>query len=405
VDVPAVRGLIINARDVTEQRRLQEDLAQAQKLESIGQLAGGVAHDFNNLLVSILGNAEFLETALGPGHPSLPEVHDIRFAGQRARELTSQLLAVARRQIIAPRIVDLNDVVRDAEKLLRRVIGEDVAIEVRLAPGLWPTRADVGQLQQVLINLAVNARDAMPKGGRLTIETGNFEVPAARGSRPGALPDRQVLLRVSDTGEGMSEDVQRHVFEPFFTTKAPGKGTGLGLATVYGVVTQSGGQISFRSKAGAGTTFEILLPLAEGTVSPVPLEPARAPRRGTETILVVEDDAVAREVTVRALREAGYRVLVAVDARQAVTVFDDADGPVDLLLTDVVMPGGSGKEVAEVLRRVQPSLRVLYVSGYTQDAIVHQGILDSGVAFLPKPFTPSGLLAKIGEVFDGPATW
>jgi nitrogen-specific signal transduction histidine kinase/CheY-like chemotaxis protein len=396
-----VRGVIINARDVTEQGQLQEQLTQAQKLESIGRLAGGVAHDFNNLLVSILGNAEFLEDELGPGHPGLQEVREIAHAGQRARELTSQLLAVARRQIIAPRIVNPNDVVRDAEKLLRRVIGEDVTIDVRLAAEPWSTRADVGQLQQVLLNLAVNARDAMPRGGRLTIETKNLEVTAARAGHPGTPPGSYVLLRVSDTGEGMSDEVQRHVFEPFFTTKAPGKGTGLGLATVYGVVTQSGGQITFRSRPGVGTSFEILLPRSVEQQSQVPLERPRAPRRVTETVLVVEDDAAAREVTVRALREAGYRALVAVDARQALHVFGAADGGVDLLVTDLVMPGGTGKDVAEALRACQPSLRVLYVSGYTQDIIVHQGVLDAGVAFLPKPFTPSALLAKIGEVLDG----
>ena len=404
VDVPAVAGLVVNARDVTEQRHLQEQLAQAQKLECIGRLAGGVAHDFNNLLVSILGNADFLERGLGPDHPQLEEVREIRQAGERARDLTGQLLAVARRQIIAPRTVDLNEVVREAEKLLRRLIGEDVAVAVRLTPGPWSARADAGQLQQVLLNLAVNARDAMPRGGLLTLETENVVTTAAwAAAHPGAAPGPHVLLKVTDTGEGMSEEVQRHLFEPFFTTKAVGKGTGLGLATVYGIVKQAGGQITLRSRPGAGTTFEIHLPRATDPEAPSLVTPVRSRRHAGETILVVEDDAAVREVTVRALRQAGYQVLVAADPAHALRVYQGAPRPVDLLLTDLIMPGASGREVAAELTARQPALRVLYVSGYPQDAVSHRGTLERGAAFLPKPFTPASLLVKVGEVLDAPA--
>jgi PAS domain S-box-containing protein len=400
--LPAVRSIVVNARDVTRQRQLEEQVQASQRLESIGRLAGGVAHDFNNLLTVILSCAEGLGRDLGEGHPGAEDVREIRDAGERARDLTRQLLAFARRQLIAPAVLDLNDLVRDSEKLLRRVLGEDVDLAVQLTPELWPVRCDPAQIQQVILNLAVNARDAMPRGGKLTIETSNLVLDEQHAAaHPGVSPGPHVLLAVSDSGEGMTPEARAHLFEPFFTTKPMGQGTGLGLATVYGIVRQSGGHVWVYSEPGRGTTFKIHFPrteVAEAATAP----PPRPPRTsgGKETVLVVEDDPRVREVTVRALRGAGYRVLAAGDGREALAVASAADGPVHLLVTDVVMPERSGRQVAEELGRRLPALRVLFVSGYTQNTIVHHGVLDAGVEFLPKPFTPSVLLARVREVLD-----
>jgi PAS domain S-box-containing protein len=398
---PAVKGVVVNARDVTEQRRLAEQFQQAQKLESVGRLAGGIAHDFNNLLTVILSCGEALRSDLGAGSPASPEdVEEIQAAAERARDLTRQLLAFARKQVIAPLALDLGDLVRGAEKLLRRLLGEDVELVIQAPPGLWPVRCDPGQIEQVLLNLAVNARDAMPGGGRLTIETANAEDPG--GSGPGAGPrGERVQLTVRDTGAGMSPEVQAHLFEPFFTTKARGLGTGLGLATVYGIVEQSGGHIQVESEPGRGATFRILFPRTQEAVAAAAPAPARA-ARGTETVLVVEDDPMVRGVTVRALRSGGYRVLVAESGRQALDLAAGEPGDLHLLVADVVMPGASGREVAEELGRRRPGLRVLYVSGYTQDAIAQRGVLDSGIEFLPKPFTASQLLERVRAVLDAP---
>ncbi|HSN14320.1 MAG TPA: PAS domain S-box protein, partial [Anaeromyxobacteraceae bacterium] len=310
LDVPAVMGFVINARDVTDQRRLEEQLAQAQKLESIGRLAGGIAHDFNNLLVAILCNVEFLEEGIRSGDARVEDLQDIRTAGERARDLTAQLLAVARRQVIAPRRLDVGRLVQDAEKLLSRVMGEDVAMEVILRDGLWPIQGDAGQLQQVILNLALNARDAMPKGGRFTLEAANVELDDRwAASHPGATAGPHVLLRFSDAGEGMTEGVKAHLFEPFFTTKPTGRGTGLGLATVYGIVKQSAGVIEWESELGVGTTFRIYLPRTDlGAAEAVPVL-ASPSSRGTETVLVVEDEPAVREIAMRSLSGAGYRVL------------------------------------------------------------------------------------------------
>jgi len=401
--VPAVAGIVVNARDVTEQRRLEEQFLQSQKLESIGRLAGGVAHDFNNILTVILSCAEQLEADVQAKRASIEDVREIRAAADRARDLTRQLLAFARRQVIAPVALDLNALLRESQRLLARVLGEDVDLSVELSPGLWPVRCDPAQIQQVVLNLVVNARDAMPRGGKLTIETANvvLEEEYAR-DRADVVAGPHVMLAVSDSGEGMTEEARAHVFEPFFTTKPAGQGTGLGLATVYGIVSQSGGHVWVYSERGRGTTFKIYLPRtgerpAARRDTPRPSGSAR----GTETVLVVEDDPRVREVTVRALRGAGYRVLEAGSGRAALEAAATAAPPPRLVVTDVVMPDMSGREVAETLQRRLPGLRFLYVSGYTQDTIVHHGVLDSGIEFLSKPFTPSALLSRVRELLDG----
>jgi PAS domain S-box-containing protein len=396
LDTPAVAGLVVNARDITEQDRLQSQLSQAQKLESIGRLAGGVAHDFNNLLLTILANVEFLEEGLRAGAPRPEDLHDIRVAAERARDLTAQLLAVARRQVIAPRKLDVATELRQAEKLLGRILGEDVALEVRLGEGLGSIQVDAGQLHQVILNLAINARDAMPSGGRLVIEASNVDLDDRwAAAHPGTAPGPHVLLRFTDSGEGMSDEVKAHVFEPFFTTKPVGRGTGLGLATVYGIVTQNRGSIDWQSQPGVGTTFNVHFPRA---VQALPSRPEPLPVTGGrtgETVLVVEDEAAVRAVAVRTLEAAGYRVLSADGGPAALELLARSAGKVDLLLTDVVMPGMSGIEVARAMQARQPSLRVLYMSGYATDTVARHGGLELGDALLTKPFTPSALVASV----------
>jgi PAS domain S-box-containing protein len=400
----AIVGVIGSASDITERKAaeealreqvtLKEQVRQAQKLESIGRLAGGVAHDFNNLLTVILGCAEALGGDATRGARADPGVVDeLRTAGERARDLTRQLLAFARRHVIAPVPLDLNGVVRGAEKLLRRVLGEDVELLVRLEPGLPPIRGDAGQLEQAILNLAVNARDAMPRGGTLALETRT--VPDGGGDH--------VSLVVRDSGTGMTPEVKAHLFEPFFTTKPPGEGTGLGLAMVYGIVRQSEGQIHVDSDPGRGTTFELRFPRAADLPAPAPAPAppsAPAPGRGTERILVVEDDALVREVTVRALRAAGHPVLVAASAAEALALGAAELAAIDLVVTDVVMPRHDGRAVSDELRRRRPDLRVLYVSGYTEDAMVARGVLGAGLSFLAKPFTPSALVARVRAILD-----
>ncbi|HSN91137.1 MAG TPA: PAS domain S-box protein [Anaeromyxobacteraceae bacterium] len=401
--LPAVAGIVTNSRDVTEQRRFEEQVHQTQRLESVGRLAGGVAHDFNNLLVAILGYAEFLEQDIRAGHPSLEDVAEIRSAGERARDLTLQLLAVARRQMVAPRVIDLNEVIRDAERLLRRVLGEDVDLAVAPAPGLWRVKADPAQIQQVVLNLAVNARDAMPRGGKLTLETANVELDERyAGTHPGVRPGPHVLLALSDTGVGLSPEARAHLFEPFFTTKPTGHGTGLGLATVYGIVRQAGGHVWVYSEQGHGTSVKVYLPRCEEAAPAPAPRPAPRDHRGSETVLVAEDAPAVRELAARALSEAGYQVLQAGGGKEALEMAARAAGPVHLLLTDVVMPDMSGRELAEALGRLRPETRVLYMSGYTENTITHHGVLDPGVHFLAKPFTPSALLARAREVLDAP---
>jgi two-component system, cell cycle sensor histidine kinase and response regulator CckA len=388
---------------VTARRRLEEQYRQAQKMEAVGQLASGIAHDFNNLLTVINGYADLLLQSLPPADSSQELLEEIRRAGERAAGLTRQLLAFGRRQVLAPRVLDLNAVAADTEAMLRRVIGEDVRLATVPGPGLWPVRADPGQVEQVLLNLAVNARDAMPTGGRLTIETRNVELDDEYAlAHAGAHPGPHVLLAVSDTGCGMTDEVKARIFEPFFTTKGPGRGTGLGLATVYGIVTQSGGHLGVDSEAGAGTTFRVYLPRAEGPVGePKAGSGAPAPRRGAETVLLVEDDPAVRALNRHVLAGCGYTVVEAGDGDEAWrAAVRHAGGPIHLLVTDVVMPGQGGRALAERLLERHPGLKVLYVSGYTDDAVVRHGVLREAMNFLQKPFTPTALAHRVREVLD-----
>jgi PAS domain S-box-containing protein len=388
-------------RDVTERRLLEARLRQAEKLESIGRLAGGVAHDFNNLLTVIMSCAEDLREGIGAGRaPSREDVEEILAAGRRAGDLTRQLLAFARKQVIAPVTLDLLEAVRGSERLLRRVLGEDVELAVSGAPGLWPVRCDPGQLEQVILNLALNARDAMPAGGRIALCVENVEVGARHlAAYPFMRPGPYVRMLFADTGRGMSPEVKRHLFEPFFTTKPRGQGTGLGLATIYGIVKQSDGYILAESEEGHGTRFEVYFPrVGEERARAVP-PPAAVARGGSETILVVEDEPLVRGVTARSLASAGYRVLVAADGGEALAIAA-REPRVDLLVTDVIMPGKSGRAIADELRRERPGLRVLFVSGYPSDAISRAGVLDSGIEFLPKPFTALVLQERVRHVLD-----
>jgi PAS domain S-box-containing protein len=402
LDVSAVQGIVVNARDVTKQRLTEEQFFHAQKLESVGRLAGGVAHDFNNLLTVILSATEELKRTLEDGSPDRELVEDIAAAGNRARILTRQLLAVARKQVVAPILLDLNEVIRGSEHMLRRVMGEDIELVVDLQPGLWTTFCDPGQVEQVLMNLVVNARDAMPGGGNLAIGTRNVEIgPAEVSEATERRLGQWVRITVRDSGLGMSPEAMSHLFEPFFTTKPAGKGTGLGLATVHGIVSQSGGHIHVVSEAGHGTTFEICFPPRSGTVKVAEAAPPdRTSVGGTENVLIVEDDPVVREMAARALRSAGYQVLVAADGREALALGDDQVAGIQLLVTDVVMPGKNGREVAEELRVRNAGLPVLYISGYTQDVFTEHGIVGGMDVFLAKPFTPTELLARVRQVLD-----
>src|SRR6267378_3111158 len=397
---------LVLARDVTARRQLEEQLRQAQKMEAVGQLAGGIAHDFNNLLTAILGCTQLLLHATPPEDARREDVEEIKNAGLRAAELTRQLLAFSRRQVLAPKLLDMNAVVANMDKMLRRLIGEDVALVTQLAADLGPVSADPGQLEQVLLNLAVNARDAMPQGGRLTIETANVVLTEEYSERHHRLPPGQyVLLAVSDTGVGMDEATQKHLFEPFFTTKEVGKGTGLGLATVYGIVKQSGGYIWVYSESGHGTTVKIYLPRVPGVAeAPVPVTEPTPVRGGDETVLLVEDAAPVRTLARRSLEARGYRVLEAPDGPAALALSASHGGGIDILVNDVVMPGMSGRELAERLAPQRPTMKVLYTSGYTDDTMVRQGVLNAGVAFLQKPFVPDTLTRKVREVLDGPGS-
>ncbi len=406
-----VVGLIGTARDVTDRKRAEQELLaaeerfqQAQKLESVGRLAGGVAHDFNNLLTVILGASDVLGEDLRAGRPaSLEDVEQVRAAGGRARELTGQLLAFARRQVTAPVPLDLNDAVRASERLLRRVVGEGVQLSVELEPALWTVVCDLGQVEQVIVNLAMNARDAMPRGGRLVLRTRNLEVDQAGAASDGlARVGEWVQLTVEDSGEGMSAEVLAHLFEPFFTTKPRGSGTGLGLATVYGIVSQAGGHVTVRSAPGHGTTFDVRLPRRHEVAERPRPSAVVAAVGGTETVLVVEDDPLVQEITARALRSGGYRVLVAGGGADALEVAARLDGTLHLLVSDVVMPGMDGRTLADELRRRRTGLRVLFVSGYSQDVISHRGVLDAGVELLPKPFTAGALLERVRALLDAP---
>jgi len=388
--------------DVTVRRRLEEQYRQAQKMEAFGQLAGGIAHDFNNLLTIINGYSELVLGSLPLGDPNRELLAEVHKAGQRSAGLTRQLLAFSRQQVLALRVLDLNVVVGETASMLRRVIGEDVKLTTTTASGLWPVKADPGQVEQILLNLAVNARDAMPTGGKLTIETGNVVLDETyTASHPDARAGAHVLLAVSDTGCGMTAEVKARIFEPFFTTKGPGKGTGLGLATVYGIVKQSGGHVGVYSEPGVGTALKVYLPRAEGAVGGSKVKPgALATPRGTETVLLVEDDPNVRALSRHILAGCGYTVLEAGDGDEAARAAVRHVGPIHLLVTDVVMPGQGGRAVAERLSERCPGLKVLYVSGYTDDAVVRHGVLHEAMNFLQKPFTPTALTHTVREVLD-----
>ncbi len=394
---------LVLARDVTTQRQLEEQLRQSQKMEAVGQLAGGIAHDFNNLLTAILGSTQLLSNNTPVGDPRREDVDEIRQAGLRAAELTRQLLAFSRRQVLAPKVLDLNAVVANMDRMLRRVLGEDVMFVTSLDPAAGTVNADPGQLEQVLLNLAVNARDAMPAGGRLSIETTRTTLHAEQVERRHRMPPGDyVCLAVADTGVGMDDGTQAHLFEPFFTTKEVGKGTGLGLATVYGIVKQSGGYIWVYSEPGHGTTVKVYLPRVPGVAEPpAPPPDIRPVRRGDETVLLVEDAAPVRALARRSLEAHGYTVLDATDGHTALEISARFAGAIDILVTDVVMPGMSGRELAQRLAPLRPSMKVLYTSGYTDDAMVRQGVLNAGVAFLQKPFVPDSLARKVRDVLDG----
>ncbi len=399
-----ITGMIAVMADFTERKRLEEQLIQAQKMEAVGRLAGGVAHDFNNLLTVISGYGHMLVNGVRSNEPLRGFAEEVLKASERAARLTSQLLAFSRRQAIQPKIMDLNSLVANMEKMLSRVIGEDIELKTVLRPNLWPVQVDPGRIEQVIMNLAVNARDAMPNGGRLTIETSNVDLgdasdPARADFRSGP----HVMIAVTDTGHGMDAQTKSHLFEPFFTTKEKGRGTGLGLSTVYGIVKQHGGDIWVYSEPGRGTTFKIYLPPAREKAESEQLASARArPLRGSETILLAEDEEGVRKLVREVLELRGYRVLEAGDGPAAIELARTHAGPIDLLLTDVVMPQMSGSEVAENLRRLRPEVKVLFLSGYTDHVVIDHGVVPVGADFLEKPFTPDVLAQKVRSVLDGP---
>jgi len=404
--VPAIQRELREAEERRERKRLEQQLAQSQKMEAIGQLAGGIAHDFNNLLGVIIGYSELILEQATQESDIHKQAGEIMKAGERAASLTRQLLAFSRKQVLEPRLLNLNTVVAELEKMLRRVIGEDMQLQITLDPTPGYVKADPGHIEQVIMNLAVNARDAMPQGGKLTIETSNVELDEAYTRlRPPMIPGRFAMLAVSDTGSGMDAETQARIFEPFFTTKAVGKGTGLGLSIVYGVVKQSGGSIAVFSEPGQGTMFKIFLPLAGGVDEIRDDRPTEVvDYRGSETILLVEDAVPLGELARTILQSHGYKVLSASDGFEALHIANQQKSTIQLLLTDVVMPGMSGRELSERLTKLRPDTKVVYMSGYTDDAIVRHGVLTPDLTILQKPFTQKALLQKVRSVLDTGAT-
>lgn len=400
-----VSDVLSMVQDITERKQLEDQFRQAQRLEALGRLTGGVAHDFNNLLTVILGHCEMMMRKMEEETPLRKRLSVIRETGQRAAGLVRQLLAFSRKQVLNPRVLDLNKIVANTDKMLRRLIGEDIEIETILKPELWHVEADPGQMEQVVMNLATNARDAMPQGGKLTIETRNVELDETYAQKHAEVtPGPYVMFAMSDNGCGMDPETMLHIFEPFFTTKGIGKGTGLGLATIHGIVKQSGGHIWVYSELGEGTTFRVYFPKSQkapGTEAEQEIVSTRE-MSGDETVLVVEDEAGVRRLVCDVLADNGYAVLEAADGKKALEKCGGHKGPIHLLVTDVVMPEMGGAELAKQMMEKHPDLKVLFTSGYTDDAIVHHGVLDKGVEFIEKPFTPASLSRKVREVLDKP---
>jgi signal transduction histidine kinase/CheY-like chemotaxis protein len=389
--------------DITGRKRLEAQLFQSQKLETVGKLAGGIAHEFNSILTAIIGQSDLMLGDLPAGSPLARNATEISKAANRAAALTRQLLAYGRKQLLRPEALDLNRIVTGMEGVFQHLLGAQVDTQIVPATNLHAVKADAGQIEQVIMNLVINARDAMPNGGKLTLETANVSfAEASVGRYPELKPGDYVMLAITDTGTGMSEAVKTRVFDPFFSTKGIGQGTGLGLSTCYGIIKQSGGHISVYSEPGRGTTFKIYLPQAEPPAK-IPIERLDSPDlpRGMESILLVEDDPALREMAATLLRRLGYAVLTAANGVEALSVkHEQSSGHIDLLFTDVVMPHMSGKELADRTRALYPQTKILFTSAYTENAIVHQGVLDKGVALLQKPFTPSALARKVREVLD-----
>jgi two-component system cell cycle sensor histidine kinase/response regulator CckA len=399
-NVRGIDAIVVSTRDITHEKALETELRQAQRMETVGQLAGGIAHDFNNLLTAINGHSDFLAEAPNLDAIQREDVEEIRRAAARAASLTRQLLAFSRKQVLTPRVVDLNEVVRSMEPMLRRLIGEDILVQIVPQEELGRITADSGQLEQILLNLALNSRDAMPEGGVLQIETANVS-PAESGPQSGGSGDAPlVMLRVSDTGQGMDEYTREHLFEPFFTTKPEGKGTGLGLSTVYGIVKQSGATITVDTAPGRGTSFRIYFPRTDAELSATEPRPLR--QEGSERLLLVEDDRSVRELAERMFRDRGYKVLATAEGKEALRAFAAAPDQIDLVITDLIMPGMSGRELAQALHQIRPDLKTLYVSGYTEDELIRRGLHDPSTAFLHKPFTADVLVDKVRSLLDAP---
>jgi signal transduction histidine kinase len=406
-----LKMILLAVEDVSERkhaeealRKSQEHLRQAQKMEAIGRLAGGIAHDFNNLLTAIIGYSVLLLDTLAGNEAALQQVQQIKAAGDRAASLTKQLLAFSRRQVLQPKVIDLNLIVADFDRLLRRLVGERIQVAIDCAPDLWQVLADPGEIGRALMNLALNARDAMPGDGTLTIQTANLTLAEAEAREQDLPPGRYVMLAVRDTGVGMDAQMQEHIFEPFFTTKETGKGTGLGLATVLGIVEQSGGAIQCQSEVGHGTSFRVFLPaVAEALQESVGQAPglATAPT-GTESILLAEDEDAVRGLVRIILEARGYAVIEARNGREGLKLCETHPGKIDLLVTDVVMPELGGRELAEAALKLRPGLKVVFVSGHTQDVVLKEGV-QHGAAFLHKPFTPMQLAQKVRDTLDGNA--
>ena len=398
-----VCGTLSVLTDVTEHKRLEQQFLQAQKMEAIGQLAGGIAHDFNNLLMAVLGYSELVLDRVQDRPDVEADIKEIKRAGERASRLTRQLLAFSRKQLLTPQVLDLNHVVRDLQQMLTRVIGDDIRLNMVTASPLGHVKADPGQIEQVLMNLAVNARDAMPQGGTLTIETADAVLDEAFVRQyVGAEPGRYVSLVVRDTGCGMTPDVLARLFEPFFTTKGPAGGTGLGLSTVYGIIKQSGGFIAVNSTPGLGTTFAIYLPQVDEPIESAVSPPSVSTLHGTETILLVEDDGDVRELIRKMLERYGYSVLEARDAADALRIEETQRGPIDLLVSDLIMPGLRGPDLAQRLVRRRPAIKVLYVSGYANQVALERGSISARASLLQKPFTSRTLATKVRESLDAP---